>query len=250
MFKTPCSKDCKWIETKFEANANTYTQGAKPKLPKKWSCEISKTETASPVPVDAGRTVHKMECTYLCGNRFLDIVEDPADPNRKEECDIGDWAFHKLNSVDGYTKFTGAYASPTWGAKTAAEVATWIADTSDPKTNTDLSLGCTQDCMAYRDADSAFKFSDTSYESKGTDRCGDGIMDGKLENLPKTDGTGTITLRADVQLTCNEDANGDFWRTCQITGRTPYWTTEYSGRMLEEQCDNGGDTDHGCDRLC
>lgn len=30
----------------------------------------------------------------------------------------------------------------------------------------------------------------------------------------------------------------------------PYWETEYSDRILVEECDNGGDEEHGCDRLC
>lgn len=34
------------------------------------------------------------------------------------------------------------------------------------------------------------------------------------------------------------------------TGYTPYWEDEYKARMITEECDNGGDTDHGCDRLC
>lgn len=30
----------------------------------------------------------------------------------------------------------------------------------------------------------------------------------------------------------------------------PYWDTEYKDRILDEYCDNGGDEEHGCDRLC
>ena len=39
-------------------------------------------------------------------------------------------------------------------------------------------------------------------------------------------------------------------RTNVITGYTPFWDTEYSARIIDEQCDNGGDEAHGCDRLC
>jgi len=104
--------------------------------------------------------------------------------------------------------------------------------------------------MTYRDAGVAFVYDASTYKSKGTDRCGDGIMDGPI-TLTKSDAS-TILIRAAAQKTCaKDDATGTFiTETCQITGYTPYWEQEYSARMTDEECDNGGDVDHGCDRLC
>ena len=38
--------------------------------------------------------------------------------------------------------------------------------------------------------------------------------------------------------------------TYGITGKIPYYEQNYAGRMITEECDNGGDEEHGCDRLC
>lgn len=99
--------------------------------------------------------------------------------------------------------------------------------------------------MAYNDGTNHFVFPTDGYSYKGTDRCGDGIMDGPITYTNATDGV-TMTLRAGDYPTPDKDWS----RTTRITGYTRYWDNEYSQRMLSEQCDNGGDTDHGCDRLC
>lgn len=63
--------------------------------------------------------------------------------------------------------------------------------------------------------------------------------------------SGTIVIRAAAQKTCKKADDGSFnTETCQVTGYEPYWEDEYSMRLVDEMCDNGGDTTHGCDRLC
>ena len=95
---------------------------------------------------------------------------DYIDANTGEECDIGDWAFHYLDKA-GYRKlkdlttYGKAIASsiPITGSdyvtKTKAEVDAWfVSPSADPKTNPDLALGCTTDCLAHHDDLQAFKF--------------------------------------------------------------------------------------------
>lgn len=73
--KYACSSDCKLIEALAEDNLDDTTKAATPKVPKKWNCVTNTTPIASAVPTNPDRTVHKMTCTYLCGNRFLDITD-------------------------------------------------------------------------------------------------------------------------------------------------------------------------------
>lgn len=84
-------------------------------------------------------------------------------------------------------------------------------------------------------------------------------MDGPISYTNATT-TNTISLQ-DNLLTGIEIASdpGTYSGTWIITGYTPYWTTEYSSRILEEECDTGGEKSihddgveyyHGCDRLC
>lgn len=70
-------------------------------------------------------------------------------------------------------------------------------------------------------------------------------MDGVVSYTNAT--TGTAIYLQDILQTAVVDVNSG---STPITGYTPYWDTEYSARLLEEFCDNGGDEDHGCDRLC
>ena len=63
-------------------------------------------------------------------------------------------------------------------------------------------------------------------------------MDGPISYTNVTTGN-TISLQ-DNLLTGIEIASspGTYSGTWIITGYTPYWTTEYSSRILEEECDN------------
>lgn len=112
----------------------------------------------------------------------------------------------------------------------------------------DLALGCTTDCLAHHDNKQAFVFPTTGFDLKGTDRCGDGFFDGIVKVKKQSDGT-EITLRDHVQATCSGKADKDAG-TCALTGYTPYWTSPYADRIADEECDNGGFTDQGCDRMC
>ena len=93
----------------------------------------------------------------------------------------------------GYKKLpfnkSGSTVSDITVARTSAQVTAWFTDYNDPKKNTPgfndaanpgLALGCTADCMAFHDDKQHFKFSTTTFSIKGTDRCGDGFMDGKV----------------------------------------------------------------------
>jgi hypothetical protein len=70
-------------------------------------------------------------------------------------------------------------------------------------------------------------------------------MDGVIVYTNATTGN-TITIRSGVQETPTPTNR----RTARVTGYQQYWDTEYKARIIDEQCDNGGDEDHGCDRLC
>jgi len=77
-------------------------------------------------------------------------------------------------------------------------------------------------------------------------------MDGIIEP-DKIDGSGKVKLRETKQPTCIEKPpNSNLYTgTCALTGYIPYLkATQYEDRILDEQCDNGGDTSHGCDELC
>lgn len=71
----------------------------------------------------------------------------------------------------------------------------WYDTLSDPKVNGALILGCTKDCQAVVDTinggNQHFVFNDewdTEFDGKGTDRCGDGIMDGPISYTNSTTG--------------------------------------------------------------
>ena len=118
-----CSKDCKLLEPLATANQATDTKTEFELLPPKWTCTVDTTPVASAVPVNPDRVVYKMTCEYLCGNKYLDLDTTGVAPRvRSEQCDIGDHAFHKLDSVDGYKKNTGDKTTPVWVSKTVAEV--------------------------------------------------------------------------------------------------------------------------------
>lgn len=198
--------------------------------------------------------MYEFTCTYLCGNKVIN--KDTVDPKRSEKCDIGEWAFSKLDNKGYYT-----YADPT-AAATVADVDKWIKDESNDKTvGSPLGLGCTKDCIPYEDGERHFKYDPDNYSSKGTDRCGDGFMDGPI---PLTfDGAGApVTYIRSSDFTTyieKEETDADGVKTIVVvtpgtktlSGYTTYWPTEnYAGRILSEECDNGGDTEHGCDYLC
>ena len=81
-----------------------------------------------------------------------------------------------------------------------------------------------------------------------TDRCGDGIYDGPFpaitEPFDRTNEYPTCLTRA-----LGSSYYDDTTYTCFLGG-----TTDYSSRILTEQCDTderaNDDYNHGCDRLC
>ena len=85
-------------------------------------------------------------------------------------------------------------------------------------------------------------------------------MDGAIQYTNTTAGvnndqTITTTLQGNLNTPVEiNDADGNptgsYSGTWGITGYHPYWETEYSARIEDEECDNGGDTDHGCSYMC
>jgi len=201
-----------------------------------------KTPVASPVDNNKDRVVYEFTCTYLCGNRVIDKNVD--EPDRSERCDIGGWGFTGM----GNTGYSGEATDDNGDV----DGRNWVDTKSDPKKNPALGLGCTVDCVPYIDGTNHFVYDADNFSSKGTDRCGDGFMDGPIPLTFEADGVTPATFyRAGDFPTC-QPQDPFFWAgTCQITGYTSYWPLEnYSARIISEQCDNGGDTEHGCDRLC
>ena len=78
---------------------------------------MSLTPVLSKVPVDQTRLVYEMSCTYLCGNKVLNL--DSKTPANSETCDIGGWAFSTLNN-QGWTGLPATYEN------TAVSVGSWI----------------------------------------------------------------------------------------------------------------------------
>lgn len=74
-------------------------------------------------------------------------------------------------------------------------------------------------------------------------------MDGPISYTNSTTGN-TITLRAGDYPTPQPQDPYFFGGSSSITGYTAYWEDQYALRMVTEQCDNGGDEDHGCDSMC
>ena len=109
-------------------------------MPTKWVCDWVDLENGLVDQLkkdDLTRVVYEQKCTYHCGNRILEYDEG-------EQCDIGDWAFHELTNA-GFV-----HVDPITGDRTSksnADVDTWLADSSDPKGNPRLSVGCTPDCI-------------------------------------------------------------------------------------------------------
>lgn len=253
-----CSSDCKLIENKWRdpagANYNADTaDDSNPSNFKKWECTIDMTEvdwSAKDIK-NQTRVIYEQKCNYLCGNQNLEW--DTAG----ETCDIGGWSHLSLTSQGYHSAADGTGTLETdW--KT---ISTWIFASEDnqapdydnassnPKKSTNLGLGCTKDCRAFADGTNTFKYDDRNYSDKGTDRCGDGIMDGVI-SYTNTTAAKTMNLQG-VRDTNTYDQDGNCcFGSYSITGYVPYWDTEYKDRILDEECDNGGDEDHGCDRLC
>lgn len=127
IYLRPCSKDCKLIENLFASHA-TYGNY------KKWTCDVSTTPVDWHKPYNMTKVVHEMTCTYACGNRVFD---------EGETCDIGGWAFTGMTGgdVDGAAGFQPRYLD-----EEAPDAATWYTDSSSPKVNNGLILGCSKDC--------------------------------------------------------------------------------------------------------
>ena len=102
--------------------------------------------------------------------------------------------------------------------------------------------------MPYEDGERHFKYDPDTYSDKGTDRCGDGFMDGPIPLTFDGAGNPLTYIRSNDFTTFVEKVTSG---TTGLSGYTTYWPEEnYAGRMLSEECDNGGDTEHGCDSLC
>lgn len=173
-----------------------------------------------------------MSCDYLCGNAYLNL--DATTPANSETCDIGDWAFKKLDK-NGWGNIATTPNPPGGFTNTAASISSWISTYSDPKVNSALALGCDTDCMAIsltttdpvtgKVYTNTFKFDSTTYSHLGTDRCGDGIYDGDVVYTNTTTGQ-TITIRSSTYgYPTPQPASPNFSpRTSVITGYTPYWS--------------------------
>ncbi len=143
--------------------------------------------------------MYEFGCTYLCGNRVIN--KDVVDPLKSERCDIGEWGFGKLDNAGYYTNADLSVSI----TKTAAFK--WVDDKSDPKITSTLGLGCTSDCYPYEgpmlndDGSPSnnyvhFKYDPDNYSNKGTDRCGDGFMDGPIPLTFNGDGTPASYIRS------------------------------------------------------
>lgn len=76
-----------------------------------------------------------------------------------------------------------------------------------------LGLGCTKDCRAFADGSNTFKYDDRNYSGKGTDRCGDGIMDGAISYTNSTNGI-TMNLQGVLDTsTPDPDNPGSYFGT-------------------------------------
>ena len=157
-------------------------------------------------------------CEWLCGNQKVDIQEDDGqyindqsmlgtytDMAVKEECDIGQWKF------EGQTK-NGYYG----------EIAGF--DTN-PKTNTNMLLGCTTSCTVeptFRCPDAADVAANDNWAlATCTDRCGDGFYDGPYPEVGRPDPYPTCITKFSPTY-----PTSDF--TCFIDG------TDYKDRILTE----------------
>lgn len=168
------------------------------------------------------------------------------DPTRNERCDIGGWGFTGM----GNTGYAGEKADDTG----TVDGKNWVDTKSDPKKNTALGLGCTKDCIPYIDGTNHFVYDADTYSDKGTDRCGDGFMDGPIPLTYEyeadgvtmkyvTDPTNSLKkmpkvvdyYRANDWPTCQPQKPFFFPGTCQLTGYTSYWPLEnYSARIISE----------------
>jgi len=164
-----------------------------------------------------------------------------------EACDIGGWFF------SGETKTGYLNHNPGFD--------------KDPKTNTNLLLGCTETCQVETGTWRCPLAADIhEYAGTGkswslnacTDRCGDTLYDGPfsetgIPNLASGRHTSYTTKRKSAWhglVALGQAGIGSY-----PTAYTEYITgQDYSGRMLTEQCDTlevaAGDYTHGCDRLC
>ena len=142
-----------------------------------------------------------------------------------EECDIGEYWFTGENK-NGYVNYNALFDD-------------------NPKTNTNLLLGCTINC----EIETGFKCpaaadvaaNDNWALATCTDRCGDGIYDGVYTDVGRNSDYPTDITNA--------------WPDYDTGTFTTYITSgDYSSRLLPEQCDTeevmNGDYDHGCTELC
>ena len=187
-------------------------------------------------------------CDYKCGNGVLDkyfaTLGDgtTSTTNTGEFCEYAvagsGWFFAGQRSFDaanndatnkGYFKFDGAAGWDTTFDNNAM-------------TNTDLTLGCNDRCKVVtgwtcpEDTVGLCSF-----------RSGDGSMDGPFAAAGRT--ADRETWREWTDPADNTVKDMPYYSTTAPYDATYDDTVDYSSRMQTEQCDNGGDTTHGCDAM-
>lgn len=168
-----------------------------------------------------------------------------------ETCDIGAWAFTGEHP-DGYV-LNGIYSAGAPPATLNNNYATVQSNYDDNDiTNFSRILGCTSECQEFVDTAAGIKFEcpDDVY-GKCTHRCGDGIMDGPIVY-------NGVTVQSERATNRKVNNDPEIWVNTHsfITGIGATYTPsgaggyDFKNRIVTEQCDNGGDHDHGCDKMC
>lgn len=194
VYKNPCDDRCQVSDTS------------------RWTCTYSQSTNSGFRNWPNGREYTEASCEYHCGNQIVENESQGFDARFVEECELGGWAFQSYDN-SGWVG-DGSYDSVVDPDDT--EVQDWLDNKSDPVQNTLLVLGCDMDCKIRREGDSdssdptnVVKFvcpsswdvtdgSGATVDYQCTDRCGDGIMDGVVEN-------GGVTLRGYQQSTAISD---------------------------------------------